>query len=53
MEGSWTHGDWNTNVTLLFPIEDTYYLEWYAEDNLGNTEEIHTQTHYVVTQLPP
>ena len=47
----WESGTWNTNVTLYFAdyfsSEGVYELEWYAEDNLGNEENHHTQTHEV------
>ena len=49
---SWSSGAWSQNVTFYFTEECKHYLEWYAEDALGNMEPVHNQTHYV-DDTPP
>ncbi|HEC76438.1 MAG TPA: PKD domain-containing protein, partial [Thermoplasmatales archaeon] len=48
----WQSGGLNTNVVIYVPDECKHYIEYYAVDDLGNTEEIHNQTFYV-DNTPP
>ena len=50
--GAWIAGPMNSSVTFKFTEECKHYLEWYAEDDLGNIETKHNQTHFV-DDTPP
>lgn len=51
----WHDGIWNDwqKATRSFKLmeEGLYYLEYYSEDNLGNTEEINNETIVVMTDI--
>ncbi|MCD6448229.1 MAG: hypothetical protein J7L58_04215, partial [Thermoplasmata archaeon] len=48
----WHEGDWNSVVSVKFTEECIHYIEWYAEDRVGNIESIHNRTFYV-DNTPP
>ncbi|MDD5778858.1 MAG: lamin tail domain-containing protein, partial [Candidatus Thermoplasmatota archaeon] len=52
LSGLFTPGDWNTSVDVQYSEECSHYLQWYAEDRLGNEESVHTQIFKVDTTPP-
>lgn len=48
----WLPGTLNTNLTVFITDSCMHYLEYYAQDCVGNTESIHNQTIYVDATPP-